>query len=176
MRAAIAFVVLTAGSAVAQPMPGPAHEIADLAKLVTGAWKCSGSIGDRKLPVVGTMTSKLELGGSWIHESMALTAGDPKTGMTVTLEGFNTYSAASKTWRRLAVDSIGNHYVGTAPATADHKFEWTMEVTQPAGPSVLQRVHTDMSNPGKGVAIAVDESTDHGKTWIPGLSATCTRN
>ncbi len=174
MRAAFAFVALTAGVAGAAPMPGPAREVGDLAKLVAGSWKCSGTI--ERLPVAGTMTTKLEVGGAWIHETMTLTAGDPKTGMTVTAEGFNTYSAATKTWRRIAVDSMGNHYVGTAPATADHKFEWAMEVTQPAGPSVLQRGHTDMSNPAKGIKIAIDESPDHGKTWIPGLSARCTRN
>ena len=174
MRLALAVVAVTVGIASAQPMPGPAHEIGDLAKLVAGSWKCSGTV--EKLPVVGTMTSKLDVGGAWIHESMTLTVGDPKAGMTVSLEGFNTYSAASKTWRRLAVDSMGNHMLGTAPATADHKFEWAMEVTQPAGPPVLQRAHTDMSNPAKGIKIAIDESPDHCKTWIPGLSALCTRN
>jgi hypothetical protein len=170
VRLAFAFVALTAGIAGAQPMPGPAREIADLAKLVAGNWKCSGTV--EKLPVTGALTSKLDVGGAWIHESMTLTVG----GMTVSLEGFNTYSAASKTWRRLAVDRMGNHMLGTAPATADHKFEWAMEVTQPAGPSVLQRVHTDMSNPAKGIKIAIDESPDNGKTWIPGLSALCSRN
>ncbi len=170
MRLAFAFVALTAGIAGAQPMPGPAREIADLAKLVAGNWKCSGTV--EKLAVTGTLTSKLDVGGAWIHESMTLTVG----GMTVSLEGLNTYSAASKTWRRVAVDSMGNHMLGTAPATADHKFEWAMEVTQPAGPEVLQKVHTDMSNPAKGIKIAIDESPDNGKTWIPGLSALCSRN
>jgi hypothetical protein len=174
MRTAFASIALTAGIAGAQPMPAPAHEIGELAKLVAGSWKCSGTI--EKLPVAGTLTTKLDLGGAWIHESMTLTVGDPKAGMTVTLEGFNTYSAATKTWSRVAVDSTGNHEIGTAPAAANRKFEWAMEVTQPAGPPVLERVHTDMSNPAKGVKIAIDESPDHGKTWIPGLSAQCTRN
>ena len=174
MRLPFALVALTAGIAGADPMPGPAREIGDLAKLVAGNWKCSGTI--ERLPVTGTLTSKLDLGGRWIHESMALTAGDAKTGMTVMLEGFNTYSAETKIWRRLAVDSMGNHQVGTAPANTDHKFEWAMEVTQPAGPSVLQKVHTDMSSPAKGISIAIDESPDHGKTWIPGLSLQCRRS
>ena len=69
-------------AAKAMEMPKPAQQIADRVKAMSGTWKCEGTAAgmdgkDQKF--TGSMTSKADLDGFWVHDSFQGTMGAGKT-------------------------------------------------------------------------------------------------
>jgi hypothetical protein len=160
--------LLVSGVAVA----GPAPEVAKLADLMGGAWSCEGNAflpGGKALKLTGKMKIALDLEGMWLHESM-----DGKVGpINLQFESYLTFDAAQKKWRRIEIDSRGNHEISYADPAKDGKVEWLADKTGPDGKVSQSRTHFDGSDPKK--LHLVGESTADKKTWTKTVELTCSK-
>src|ERR1041385_2758953 len=107
-------------AAPAMQMPKPAPEIADTLKQMQGTWSCTGTaVGpDMKSEAKfkATMTSKSDLDGFWIHDSMTGTAGEGKTAMKFKMESYSTFDPAAKKWHRVSMMNDGAMMTGVGDA------------------------------------------------------------
>ena len=95
------------------PMPKPPQEIADMGKMMSGTWNCSGKAympDNSAVDMKGTMKSKVDMNGFYMHDSWSSKMGK----MDFTFESYTSYDAAAKKWRRTMVDSFGGMMVGTS--------------------------------------------------------------
>jgi hypothetical protein len=148
-------------------MPKPAPEIAEMAKGKTGTWKCDGTtmgMDMKEAKFKGTMKSKSDLDGFWIHDSFEGTAGEGKTAMKFKMEAFTTFDAASKKWHSMSVMNDGGHMMGTSDGVKDNKMETVSDTMGPMGSGQFKD-HADMSDAKKGVHMWGEMTMDKGKTW-----------
>jgi hypothetical protein len=159
MRVVIAILMLVSAAAAGE-IAKPPPEIADMLKSVGGAWKCEGTLGNEKVKLTGT--TKSELDGFWIHDTMAF--GRYKR------ETFTTWDVPSKKWRRVAITNDGGQMVGTGEPMKDMKMDFNLDTA-----SGLFRDHVDASDLKKGAHLWGEQSLDKGKTWTPVYDLTCRR-
>jgi hypothetical protein len=161
--------------APAMEAPKPAAEIAEMAKSMAGSWRCDGtSMGmdmkDAKFK--GKMTTKVDLDGWWVHDSMEGTAGEGKTAEKFKMEAYTTYDASTKKWRRVAVMTNGGQLVGASDGMKDMKMDFALDSTSGMGAGMFKD-HVDMSDMKKGAHTWGEMSMDKGKTWIKVYDMTC---
>jgi hypothetical protein len=155
MRLVIALLLLASTASA-----GPAPEIADMLKSIGGTWKCDGVAAGEKVKV--TATTKSDLDGFWIHDTMV--------GGKLKRETFTTWDAPSKKWRRVAVTNDGGQMVGTGEPMKDMKMDFNLDTA--AG---LFRDHVDASDLKRGAHLWGEQSLDKGKSWQPAYDLTCRR-
>jgi hypothetical protein len=149
------------------PMPTPAPELATFAKAMAGTMTCTGKAfmpDKRALELTGTMTTKVELDGFWIHDSFAATMGKTKFAF----ESYTTVDKTDKQWHRVMVDSVGGYLVGVSPGPGQGKLEFTLDGAGPLGP-IQFRDHLDTAT-GRSWG---ERSMDHGKTWVADYDVVC---
>jgi hypothetical protein len=144
----------------------PPQEVLDMGKLMTGTWKCAGTVtlpdgSESKLKA--TMKTAPDVNGFWIHESMS---GD-LAGQNVKMEAYMTAEAGK--WRRVAIDSFGGNTFGTSDGMKDGKMDWQLETNS----GELEKAHLDASDLKKGLHVWSEHSFDKGKTWGNGPDMTC---
>lgn len=148
-------------------------ELADMAKGMTGTYKCKGqALGhDMKTMVdmTGTMKAgKLENENWWIHDVFDATMGKDKFHF----DSYVTYDASSKKWHRVMVETGGGYGVGDSAGMTGGKLDWELAYHGMMGESMF-RDHLDASDPKAGVKAWGENSMDKGKTWTKIYEQTC---
>ena len=154
-----------------EPMKAP-QELADMAKMMTGTWKCDGKMmTDPTKPadmmaMKMTMKMKTDLGGWWIVGNM----DSPAFKGTM----YVSYDPTAKKWFSIMMDSMGGSSTETSMGMKDNKIVWEGEgrSPMPSMPSMKLRDTHDMSDMKTGVKMTGEMSMD-GKTWLKGWEATC---
>jgi len=163
-----------ADDAAKPAMPKAPKELADLAKSMTGTWKCTGKgLGeDMKTmhDMTGTARPKLVMDGFWLQ--MSYDAKMPK--MPFHFESYTTVDAASHQWRRVMIENNGGQSIGTSSGPKDNKMDWDLQSTGPMGTAMF-RDHEDWSDPKVGFKSWGEISMDKGKTWMKVYEQTCTK-
>ncbi len=165
------FLVLVAAGGLANAEPKIPQEVADLLKVVTGNWKCTGTVvagvDTQPQPMTATLKSRTDLDGFWIHDTFDAKIGKAK----LKYESFTTYD--SRKWRRVLVDNRGTQVIGTSDGIKDGKMDFNLDAITGAGPASQLRDHLDASDPKAGLKLAGELSTDKGKTWSKVYEMTC---
>lgn len=154
--------------------PGGGPELVALAKVMGGAWSCTGALfapTGASVKMTGKMTNALALDGRWLRESMDVSV---PPSMHISFEAYITYDQGPKKWRRIEVDSVGNHTVSSAVPTTTGKLDWLSDETAPDGKVDQQRTHFDGSDPTT-LKVLGEMTTDKGKTWVKTAELSCTR-
>ena len=157
-------------AAATPAMPTVPTEIADMAKGMAGTWKCKGEtmhMDGTKEAVTATNTAKVDLDKWWISETLSVTGK-----MKFKMQGYTTYDASAKKWRRVSVDNWGGSYVGTSDGMKDNKMDWNLDVMGPMGAGQF-RDHVDATDAKAGVKMWGEMSMDKGKTWNKVYEMTC---
>ena len=108
----------------------PPPEIGKLAKELEGVWACKGVVlaGDgSSQPLVGTLASKLELGGAWIEQTFGDRNQAPR------FVAFRTYDATARQWTRAYFDSTAGRVEQTSLGETGGLWTWTGTSTTPTG-------------------------------------------
>ncbi|MBA3397079.1 MAG: hypothetical protein H0T89_30900 [Deltaproteobacteria bacterium] len=164
---------LDAKTVVKMETPKPPVEVADMAKLVVGTWRCTGSeinADGTSAKMTATVKTKLDLDKWWISETMDVRSARGSFKMVA----YSTYAPGSKKWRRVSVDSMGNQYVGTSDGAKDGvaKLDWNIDTMGPMGAGMF-RDHLDLTTVKTGTKASGEISMDKGKTWKPVYEMTC---
>ena len=163
-----------APAAKAEPkMPSPPAEIAEMGKAVSGTWKCKGESPDMaggKMAFTATNKGRVDLDKWWVVENMEVKGGK----MLFKMDAYTTFDAASKKWRRVAVDNHGSYMVGTSDGLKDNKMDWNLDGVGPEG-AYMFRDHFDGSDMKAGAKIWGEMSMDKGKTWMKVYEMSCTK-
>lgn len=162
-----------AGKPAPMAMPGPAPEIAAMAKEVGGTWKCTGKMmmpDGSEQPAKATITNKLNkgLGGFWIDTTFVQPG---KNGFA--FNAYTTYNTSAKTWHRVHVDSMGGQEVTTSEGPKDNKVLWSGTATGMMG-TASSRHYEEMLGK-KEVKMWGEYSMDKGKSWMKAYEVTCKR-
>jgi hypothetical protein len=189
-RVAVVMIGMT-GLAAAQPKPDaktdakappadakggmaemkPPPELAELAKAVSGTWRCTGQAADATMKMVNmtaTLRNKIDLDSWWVHGSFEARMGKEP----FKFESFTTYDPESKKWKRVMVESGSMWSNGESAGLKDNKVEWTMTSHSSRGDAMF-RDHEDVSDPKAGVKMSGELSMDGGKTWMPVYTMAC---
>ncbi len=155
-------------------MPKPADQVAARVKAMSGTWKCEGTAAgmdgkDQKF--TGTMSTKTDLDGWWVHDSFSGTMGGTP-GMKFKFEMFSTFDKNMNKWRTVMVDNWGGQMIGTSDDMKDGKSESTSESMDMMGKGMMKD-HTDMSDMKKGAHMWGESSHDGGKTWTKTYDMVC---
>ncbi|MEP6866305.1 MAG: hypothetical protein ABJE66_37145 [Deltaproteobacteria bacterium] len=161
--------------AKAMEMPKPADQIAARAKAMTGTWKCDGTAAgmdgkDQKF--TGSMASKSDLDGWWVHDSFSGDMGGGKAGMKFKFESYSTYDKNLNKWREVFVDNWGGQMIGTGDEMKAGKMEMASDSLDMMGKGMMKD-HTDASDMKKGVHMWGESSKDGGKTWTKSYDMVC---
>lgn len=164
---------LDAKTVVKMEPPKPPVEVAEMAKLVVGTWRCSGTeinADGTSVKMTATVKTKVDLDKWWISETMQ--AKGPRG--TFKMVAYTTFDPNSKKWRRVSVDSMGNQYVGTSDGIKDGvaKLDWNIDTMGSMGAGMF-RDHIDLTAVKTGTKLSGELSTDKGKTWKPVYEMTC---
>jgi hypothetical protein len=152
-------------------MPKPSKELIDLGKNMTGTWKCTGKayMAGKPMDMTGTMITKTEMDGMWIHEAF-----DTKMGTTpFHFDAYTTYDANAKKWNRIMIENSGAYSTGWSDGAKANKVDWELTTHGPMGEGKFKD-HIDMSDLKKGVKAWGEMSTD-GKKWDKVYEQTCTK-
>jgi hypothetical protein len=158
-----------------EAQPKAPDELADRVKAMSGTWACDGTgagMDGKSVAFKGTMKSKAELDGHWIHDSFTGTMGDAKSSTKFGFESYSTFDTNMKKWRTLFMDNFGSQMVGTADPMKDGKMETTSDGIDMRGKSMFKD-HVDTSDAKKGAHMWGEESRDNGKTWNKVYDMTC---
>jgi Protein of unknown function (DUF1579) len=159
----------------AMEMPKAPHEIGERVKAMSGTWRCDGStlgMDGSAMKFKGTMTSRAELDGFWVHDSFNGTMGTGKGAMKFRFESYATFDPAAKKWRSLFMDNAGGQMVATADPMKDGKLDTIGDMTSMMGKSQFKD-HVDVSDKKKGAHMWGEESRDGGRTWKPVYDMIC---
>ncbi|CAN5922511.1 hypothetical protein BH11MYX3_BH11MYX3_08590 [soil metagenome] len=163
-------LVLVAAGGVASAEPKIPPEVTDLLKVVSGTWKCSGTVvhgGEpQPQPMTATLKTRGDLDGFWVHDTFEAKVGKAK----LKYESFTTYD--SRKWRRLLVDNRGTQVIGTSDGLKDFKMDFNLDAMAGAGPAIQFRDHLDATEP-RALKLAGELSSDKGKTWSKVYEMTC---
>jgi hypothetical protein len=161
--------------AKAMEMPKPAQQIAARVKAMAGTWKCDGSapgMDGKDVKFTGTMTSKADLDGFWVHDSFTGLLGTGATAMKFKFENFATFDVNLKKWREVMVDNWGGQAAGTGDEIKDSKMDTAYDSLDMMGKGMMKN-HTDASDAKKGVHMWGEGSHDAGKTWTKSYDMVC---
>ena len=163
---AVVAVCDSAGTAAADP-PKPLAELASA--IGNGTWSCTGTALVRKM--TATRTSRLEMGGTWMHDTVEAKLGnDP-----FQFEVYTSYDANGKHFHRVMVESDGGIGDGEGHPTAGAAIDFLLDTHGPRGDGLF-REHIDWTNAATTGATATGEvSSDKGKTWVKIYELTCKR-
>jgi hypothetical protein len=164
-----------AAPAKAMEMQKPAQQIADRVKAMTGTWKCDGTapgMDGKDMKFTGTMTSKSDLDGFWVHDSFSGTMGAGGAAMKFKFESFATFDVNMKKWREVMVDNWGGQNIGTGDEMKDGKMDTAADSIDMMGKGMMKD-HMDASDAKKGVHMWGEGSHDAGKTWTKSYDMTC---
>ncbi|MEO8840192.1 MAG: hypothetical protein ABI591_18450 [Kofleriaceae bacterium] len=156
-------------------MPKPAPQIAERVKLMTGTWKCNGTapgMDGKDMKFAGSLASKSDLDGFWVHNTFAGDVGTGKMAMKFKFESFATYDVNLKKWRTVMVDNWGGQAIGTGDDMKAGKMDVAFDMLDMMGKGMMKD-HTDASDPKKGVHMWGEGSHDAGKTWTKSYDMTC---
>ena len=155
----------------AMEMPKPPQELADMAKMASGTWRCKGQgMGpDMKMgEMSATMKMDVALDKWWMHGSFQAMMGK----IPFKFESFTTYDASAKKWHRVMVESGGGYSTGDSAGMTADKVDWDLTTHGPMGDGMF-RDHEDMSDKKAGAKMWGEMSMDHGKTWTKVYEMTC---
>jgi hypothetical protein len=166
----------SAGAGMKMEMPKPPAEIAAMMKSMGSNLKCTGTFSamGTDMPLKGTMTAKSDLDGWWVHDSYKATVTGPdKKPQTFKMEGYGTYDATAKKYRRVAVMNDGGLMVSSSdgPDASGH-MTGMADTYGPHGQGMMKET-MDMSDPKAGVKMTGEMSMDKGKTWTKVYEVTC---
>ncbi len=163
-----ALVILLIGG-VAHADPKVPQEVTDLAKIMTGTWKCTGSVqmpGQAEATAMtAVLKSKVDLEGFYLHESFESKIGKTK----YRFEAFTTYDG--RKWRRAEFDSYGQQMIGSSDGMKDGKMDFNLDIMG-ASLGAQFREHFDLAEP-KVLKLAAEWSADKGKTWMKVVEMSC---
>jgi hypothetical protein len=142
LHLAIAYLLGSAAASAAPP------EVTQMLKSVQGTWKCKGTFD-------AVISTKAELDGTWIHESL--------TSPKLKLETYTTYD---RQWRRVVLASDGTSVTAISDGMKDMKMDYASE---------SWREHVDASDLRRGLRLVAERSPDKGKTWTQVFELTCRR-
>ncbi len=152
-------------------MSKPPQEMADMAKMTTGTWKCKGQGMDQTMKMVdmtATMKLKTDVAGWWMHGSF-----DAKMGKTpFQFESYTTIDPGTKKMHRVMVEVGGGYSVGDSDGMKDNKVEWALTTHSAMGEGMFKD-HEDMSDMKAGAHMWGEMSMDKGKTWTKVYDMTC---
>lgn len=152
-------------------MMKPPQEIADMAKMATGTWKCKGQGMDHTMKMAdmtATMKMKSELNGWWMHGSF-----DAKMGKEpFAFESYTTIDPNSKKMHRVMVEVGGGYSTGDSDGMKDNKVEWMLTTHSAMGEGMFKD-HEDLSDMKAGGHFWGEMSMDKGKTWTKVYDMTC---
>ena len=164
-----ALLVLMIGGVV-HADPKVPQEVTDLAKIVTGTWKCTGNAwapGEPEvIPTTAVLKFKADLDGYFLRETTESKLGKVKSRS----EAFMTYDG--KKWRRAEFASYGQQMIGSADAIKDGKLDFNLDVMTGSSVGAQVREHFDVSDP-KSLKLAGEVSLDKGKTWLKVIEISC---
>jgi hypothetical protein len=156
-------------------MPKAPQEVADLAKTMTGTWRCKGEgveMDGSKKPMTATSRTKADLDKWWIVDTFDGKTGTGPTATAYKFVAYTTFDAASKKWRRYMVDNMGGHMVGTSDGLKEGKMTFNMDAWSPMGAAMF-RDYTDTTDAKAGVKFWGEMSMDKGKTWVKAYEMAC---
>jgi hypothetical protein len=165
-----------AKDAKAMEMPKPAQQVTDRAKAMAGTWKCEGTaagMDGKDMKFTGTMSSKSDLDGFWVHDTFSGVAGAGATSMKYKFESFATFDAGSKKWRTVMVDNWGGQAIGTGDEMKDGKMDTAAESMDSMMGKGMMKDHVDVSDMKKGAHMWGEGSHDGGKTWNKAYDMMC---
>jgi hypothetical protein len=150
----------------------PPKELADMAKNMSGTWKCKGQGMDgpdmKMADMTATMTPKLEMNGWWIHDSFDAKMG--KDGYH--FEAYTTYDSKAKKYHRVMAEMGGGWSTGDSTGMMNGKMDWDLTMHGMMGEMPF-RDHVDASDPKAGMKAWGEMSMDGGKTWTKVYEMTC---
>ncbi len=161
--------------AKAMEMPKPAQQIAERVKSMAGTWKCEGTapgMDGKDVKFTGTMTSKADLDGFWVHDSFTGNMGAGAMAMKFKFESYATFDVNLKKWRAVMVDNWGGQNVSTGDEMKGGKMDSTADSMDMMGKGMMKD-HMDASDAKKGVHMWGENSRDAGKTWTKSYDMTC---
>jgi hypothetical protein len=161
---ACAWVAATPASA------DPLKELAALDRAIGGGtWTCQGTALVRSMSA--TRTSRLEMNGTWMHDSVEAKLGDSPFHFEV----YTAFDPVGKHFHRVMVESDGNLAEGEGHVGAGSVIDFQLDTHGPRGDGLF-REHIDWSAAASTGVVAVGEvSTDQGKTWVKIYELTCKR-
>jgi hypothetical protein len=174
-KVAIALCGLGVTGLASADAPKPPPEVGDMAKAMTGTWKCEGTVvgmDNKDTKAKMTMKSKADLDGFWVHDSMEGTMGEGKDAMKFKMEAFTTFNPTAKKWQRVAIMNDGGQMVGTSDGMKDMKMDTNLETSGSHGEG-MAKDHVDASDLKKGMRLWGEMSTDKGKTWQKSYDMIC---
>lgn len=166
--------------APAAPMAAmkPPQEVADMAKMMGGNWKCTGKGAmDPANPAnmtefKGTYKAALDLDKYWIKGEWTSTVGKMKMRGLM----YMTYDAVAKKWYRHGMDNMGmggmEWSTGLPAGAKEGKMVWEGE-SHMMGQMMKGRSTEEIA--AKSVKITAEMSMDGGKKWVTGMEMTCTK-
>lgn len=155
--------------------PKPPTELADMAKAMSGTWRCKGEgaeMDGTKKPMTATNRTKVDLDKWWIVDTFDGKTGVGAKATTFKFVAYTTFDAANKKWRRYMVDNMGGHMVGTSDGMKDNKMTFNMDAWSPMGSGQF-RDYVDATDAKAGVKFWGEMSMDKGKTWMKVYEMTC---
>jgi hypothetical protein len=161
---------------VARPEGGmaemkPAPELAEMAKIASGTWRCKGQAMDhamKQTDASGTLKAKAELDGFWLHNSFEAKIGKEPFHF----ESYDTFDPTSRTWKRVMVESGGGWSTGESAGLKDGKVDWELTAHSPHGEGMF-RDHLDLTDAKAGAKMWGEFSPDKGKTWTKVYEMLC---
>jgi hypothetical protein len=159
----------------AMEMPKPADQISARVKAMSGSWKCDGTasgMDGKDAKFTGTMTSKSDLDGFWVHDSFSGDMGAGKTAMKFKFESFSTFDASAKKWRTIMVDNWGGQMIGSGDEMKAGTMDTASDSVDAMGKGMMKD-HTDVSDMKKGAHMWGEASRDGGKTWVKAYDMMC---
>lgn len=162
----------------AQPpaAPKPPAEVAEMAKIMAGNWKCTGKVAmDPANPAnmtdfKGTFRAALDLDKYWVKGQWTSQMGKVKSRGIM----YMTYDPAAKKWYRHGVDSMGmggmEWSTGLPAGTKEGKMVWEGDGHM-FGMMAKNRTTEEIA--AKSVTMTSEMSMDGGKKWVTGMTMTC---
>jgi hypothetical protein len=164
-----ALVILLIGG-VAHADPKVPQEVTELAKILSGTWRCTGTAlapGEPEmLPTTAVLKFKADLDGYFIRESTESKIGKLKSRS----EAFMTHDG--KKWRRAEFASFGQQLIGSADATKDGKLAFNLDVMTGGSVGAQVREHFDVADP-RSLKLSGEVSLDKGKSWSKVVEISC---
>jgi len=170
----LAWVITLGLPVVSAAQPGPPKPAAELTALVAAtppSLKCTGTTvmpNGMSFPMTATITTRAELGGFWMHESIA---GNITNLGTFTLEVYTTFDPTTKQYYRTMLDSLGDYISGGGTGSAT-KLDFQMTGSGTFG-AFKFRDHA--SADAKAIKRSGERTMDS-KTWTKDYELTCTKS
>ena len=152
-------------------MPKPPKELEDMAKSMSGTWKCTGKGAmdpadmTKMSDITGTMTAKLDMDKWWVRGDWT----GKSNGMTMKGTMFTTYDPTAKKWTRVMIDNGGGAEWATSTGMTGTKMVWEGEMH---GMGMTAKTRSTEDITAKEVKITSEGSMD-GKKYATVFEMSC---